>query len=245
MVGDLINGCVDEHTTVVFVSDQGAIPIWKIVNITLVFSRADLTQYVWNNSEKKYMIDWKNTVAFPYMEPSFVWVNLENRDPHGKVKQKDYEEIRDKIIDTLYEIKDPEANERIIELALKREDASEYGLNGDRIGDVIYFLKPSYGLFDGDLSSLNSSGITKRAFNGPICNPSHRSFGAHAYYLPEAQLGNYSISVPLIINGPGIKKGISIEEKVGLIDLTSTLAYLLDIPEPSDCQGSILHEIFN
>jgi predicted AlkP superfamily phosphohydrolase/phosphomutase len=245
MVGDLINGCVDDHTIVVFVSDHGAMPIWKIVNIPLVFSKAGLIQYKWNFNDKKYIIDWKKSVAFPYIDPPFVWVNLENRDPHGIVKKKEYEEIRDKIIDVLYKIKDPETNERIIQLALKREEASEYGLNGDRIGDVIYFLKPSYGLFDGDLSSLDSSSITKRAFKGPICDSSRIFFGAHSYYLPEAKLGDYSISVPLIINGPGIKKGITIEKKVELIDLAPTIAHLLKIPEPRNCQGSVLHEIFN
>jgi predicted AlkP superfamily phosphohydrolase/phosphomutase len=245
MVGDLINGCVDDHTIVVFVSDHGAMPIWKIVNIPLVFSKAGLIQYNWNSNEKKYIIDWKNSVAFPYMDPPFVWVNLENRDPHGIVKEKEYEEIRDKIIDALYKIKDPETNERIIQLALKREEASEYGLNGDRIGDVIYFLKPSYGLFDGDLSSLDSFSITKRAFKGPICDSSRIFFGAHSYYLPEAKLGDYSISVPLIINGPGIRKGSTIKNKVELIDLAPTLAHLLKIPEPKNAQGSILHEIFN
>jgi predicted AlkP superfamily phosphohydrolase/phosphomutase len=244
MVGDLIKGCVNEHTIVFFVSDHGAMPIWKIVNIPSVFSKAGLIQYNWNSNEKKYIIDWKNSVTFPYMDPPFVWVNLENRDPHGIVKQKDYEEIRDKIIDTLYKIKDPETNERVIQLALKKEEASEYGLNGDRIGDVIYFLKPSYGLFDGDLSSLDSSSITKRAFKGPICDYSRIFFGAHSYYLPEAKLGDYSISVPLIINGPGIKKGITIENKVELIDLAPTIAHLLKIPVPRDCQGSILHDIF-
>ncbi len=245
MVGDLIKGSIDDHTIVVFVSDHGAMPIWKIINIPLVFSKAGLIQYNWSSNEKKYIIDWKNTLAFPYMDPPFVWVNLENRDPHGIVKEKEYEEIRDKIIDVLYKIKDPETNESIIQSALKREEASEYGLNGDRIGDVIYFLKPSYGLFDGDLSSLDSFSITKRAFKGPICDSSRIFFGAHSYYLPEAKLGDYSISVPLIINGPGIRKGSTIKNKVELIDLAPTLAHLLKIPEPKNAQGSILHEIFN
>ena len=245
MVGYLINDCVDDHTIVVFVSDHGAIPIWKIINIPLAFSRAGLIKFCWNDNVKKYIIDWKKTVAFPYMEPPFVWVNQENRDPHGIVKQKDYEDIRDKVIDALYEIKDPETNDRIIQLALKREEASKYGLDGDRIGDVIYFLKPSYGLFDGDLSALDSSSITKRAFKGSICNLSRRFFGAHAYYLPETRLGDYSISVPLIMNGPGIKKGFRIKEKVELIDLAPTLTYILKIPEPKNAQGSVLHEIFN
>ncbi|MCJ7649466.1 MAG: alkaline phosphatase family protein, partial [Candidatus Lokiarchaeota archaeon] len=245
LVGELIRGCVDDNTTVVFVSDHGAIPIWKIVNIPLAFYNAGLTKYNWNESDKKYLIDWKKSVAFPYMEPPFVWVNLENRDPNGIVKQGDYEDIRDKIIDALYSIRDPDNNEKIIQLALKKEDASKYGLNGDRIGDVVYFLKPPYGLFDGDLRSLDASHLSKESFESSICNQSRKFFGAHAYYLPETKFGNYSISVPLIIKGPEVKKGITLKNSVDLVDLAPTLAHLLEIPKPKNASGTILHEIFN
>ena len=245
LVGNLIDGCIDNQTIVVFVSDHGAIPIWKIVNIPLIFSKAGLIKYKWNNIQKKYIVDWENTVAFPYMEPPFVWVNLENRDPNGIVKQKDYEMVRERIIETLHEIRDPDTNEKIIELALKKEEANNYGLNGERIGDVVYFLKPSYGLFDGDLGFLDASFLTKKSFNSSICNPSRRFFGAHAYYLPETNFGQYSISVPLIINGPGIKEGETLKNNAELIDLVPTLAHALKIPRPKNAQGSILHEIFN
>jgi len=245
LVGELIRGCVDDNTTVVFVSDHGAIPIWKNVNIPLAFYNAGLTKYNWNHSVKKYLIDWKKSVVFPYMEPPFVWVNLENRDPSGVVKQGNYEDIRVKIIDALYNIRDPENNEKVVQLALKKEDASKYGLNGDRIGDVVYFLKPPYGLFDGDLRSLDTSFLSKESFEGQICNPSRRFFGAHAYYLPETRFGEYSISVPLIIKGPGVKKGIPLKNSVKLIDLAPTLAHLLKIPNPKNASGTILHEIFN
>ena len=245
LVGNLINGCVDNRTIVVFVSDHGAIPIWKIVNIPLIFSKTGLIKYKWNNIEKKYLIDWKNTVAFPYMEPPFVWVNLQNREPNGIVKQKDYENIRERIIETLYEIRDPDTNERIIELALRKEEANKYGLNGERVGDVVYFLKPSYGLFDGDLGILDASFLSKREFTSSICYPSRRFFGAHAYFLPETRLGDYSISVPLIINGPGVKKGSKLKKPANLVDLAPTLAYALNIQQLKNAQGSILHEIFN
>ena len=179
------------------------------------------------------------------MEPPFVWVNLENRDPNGIVKQGDYEDIRDKIIDALYSIRDPDNNEKIIQLALKKEAASKYGLNGDRIGDVVYFLKPPYGLFDGDLRTLDASYLSKESFESPICNRSRKFFGAHAYYLPETKFGNYSISVPLIIKGPEVKKGITLKNSVELVDLAPTLAHLLEIPKPKNASGTILHEIFN
>ncbi|MFX0023207.1 MAG: alkaline phosphatase family protein, partial [Candidatus Hermodarchaeota archaeon] len=157
MVNTLVDSCTDENTIIMFVSDHGAIPVWKTVNIPLAFKNAGLTNYKWNNSLKRYLIDWEKTFAFPYMEPPFVWINLKDRDPQGIVSSVDYENIRDKVIETLYSIKDPQTNESVVEKVLKKEQATDLGLNGDRVGDLIYFLKPPYSIFDGNLDSLNSS----------------------------------------------------------------------------------------
>lgn len=243
LVGNLINSCVEKDTIVVFISDHGAIPIWKIVNIPLYFMNSGLTKYNWNEFEKKHVIDWDKSIAFPYMEPPFVWVNLKGRDSHGIVKDSEYEEIRDLIIETLYNLKDPNTNERIIELALRKEEAGYLGLNGERIGDVVYFLKPPYGIFDGNLGKLDASSITNNEYKRPVVDMSRSFFGAHAYYLPTTRFGNYSISVPFIISGPGIKKGIQLNDIVNLIDIAPTLSHLLNIPIPKNSEGRVLYEI--
>jgi len=244
MIGKLINSSVDANTIVVFISDHGAIPIWKIVNIPVFFMKTGLTNYNWNEFEKRYHINWKKSKVFPYMEPPFVWINLEGRDPHGIIKSSDYEETRDLVIETLYNLKDPETNNRIIELAIKREDAGYLGLNGERIGDVIYFLKPPYGIFDGNLGDLNASIITKSEYERPIINMSQSFFGAHAYYLPSTIHGNFSVSVPFIISGPGIKKGYKLNNIVNLVDVAPTLSNMLDIPTPKNSEGKILYDLF-
>jgi predicted AlkP superfamily phosphohydrolase/phosphomutase len=243
LVGILINSCVDKDTIVAFISDHGAIPIWKIINIPLHFLKSGLMKYIWNESEKKYVIDWKESIAFPYMEPPFVWVNLKGRHPHGIVKSSEYEEIRDSIIQTLYSLKDPNTNERVIELALRKEEAGNLGLNGERIGDIVYFLKPPFGIFDGNLGMLDASSMTKSEYDRLEVDTSRSFFGAHAYYLPSTRFGDYSISAPFIISGPGIKEGFKLGEIVNLIDVVPTLSYLLNIPEPKNSEGRILHEI--
>ncbi|MFX0074161.1 MAG: alkaline phosphatase family protein [Candidatus Hermodarchaeota archaeon] len=243
LVGNLISTYMDKDTFVVFISDHGAIPIWKTVNIPLYLMKSGLTKYNWNHIEKKYDIDWKNSTVFPYMEPPFVWVNLKGRDSHGIVKNSEYEETRDLVIETLYSFKDPNTNERVIELALRKEDADYLGLNGDRIGDVVYFLKPPYGIFDGNLRTLDASSLTESEYNRPDVNTTRSFFGAHAYYLPSTIFGNFSISVPFIISGPGIKKCIKLDDIVNLIDVAPTLSHLLNIPQPKNSEGRILYEI--
>lgn len=245
LVGLLLEKCVDKNTTVIFVSDHGAIPIWKIANIPLAFVEAGLLNYKWSDSQKSNLINWERSIAFPYMEPPFVWVNLNGRDPQGIVKQSEYEEVREQIIDVLYNMRDPETNETIVQLALRKEEASKYGLNGERVGDVVYFLKPPYGLFDGDLSSLDASSISSDSLNKPMSYPSRKFFGAHAYYLPNTTFGNYSVSVPLIINGSGIKKGFKLKNNVNLTDIVPTISKILKIPTPINSEGMIINDIFN
>jgi len=245
LVGELINSCIDDRTITVFVSDHGAMPTWKIVNIPLLLMKEGFLTYKWAESEKKYVVDWRKTYAFPYVEPPFIWVNLKDRDPKGIVKPKDYEDIREKIIEILYELKDPETGKRVIRLALKREEAAFLGLNGERIGDIVYFLNPPYQIYDEILEQLNPSQISPKYMAKPIIYDAKNCFGAHAYYLPTQTFGNYSNSVPLIIAGPGVKKGIKLKNSVNLIDLAPTFAHLLQIPKPKDSQGRSLQEVLD
>ncbi|MFX0134725.1 MAG: hypothetical protein ACFFDN_13880, partial [Candidatus Hodarchaeota archaeon] len=200
--------------------------------------------YKWNENSQKYIVDWKNTVAFPYLEPSYVWVNLKGREPHGIVSPSQYESIREKIIRTLDQMRDPETGKKIVKLALRKEDADHLGQNGEKVGDVVFYLNPPYMLFDARMEQLNAAEqpldilIKPEAYNAVV------NYAAHAYYLPNAKLGNYSISVPLIINGPGIKKGSELKNTANLIDIAPTIAHLLKIPNPKTAQGQVLHDIF-
>ena len=245
LVGDLVNSCVDNDTITVFVSDHGAMPAWKIVNIPLVLMKAGLLSYKWKSSQNKYLVDWKKTQAFPYVEPPFIWVNLKDRDPQGIVSPADYEAVRDNIIEVLYELKDPESGKRIIKLALKREEAAFLGLNGERIGDVVYFLNPPYQIYDEVLEQLNPSQISPKYMAKPEIYDSKNCFGAHVYYLPTEKFENYSNSVPLIMTGPGVQSDIELNDSVNLVDLAPTLAYLLQIPGLKDTKGRVLHEVFD
>ena len=243
MVGELMKRCVDEDTITLFISDHGAIPIWKVVNITKILTEAGLITYKFSNSQKKYIIDWNKTMVFPYMEPPFIWVNLKGRDPSGIVKQEEFENVRDQIIEVLSNAKDQKTNVKLIDKALKKEDASDFGLNGERVGDVVYFLNPPYGVFDGDLDALDASSLSPSAYNKPITYNSKRFFGAHAYYTPDTVFGNFSVSVPLIISGKGIAKGVTLNKIIKLTDIAPTLSHLLNIPKPKQAQGSIIYDI--
>jgi predicted AlkP superfamily phosphohydrolase/phosphomutase len=243
MVGELISRCVDRDTIILFISDHGAIPIWKVANIPKILSQAGLLVYNFNQSKKKYQIDWNKTKAFPYMEPPFIWVNLKGREPHGIVEKNNYDNVREQIIKVLHNAKDPETGNKIIDNVLKREDASHFGLNSDRVGDIVYFLKPPYGVFDGILDALDASVLSPTEYDKPLTYDSKRFFGAHAYYTPDTKFGDFSITAPLIISGKEIAKGEKLNEVINLTDIAPTLSYLLKIPKPKQATGSIIYDV--
>jgi predicted AlkP superfamily pyrophosphatase or phosphodiesterase len=66
------------------------------------------------------------------------------------------------------------------------------------------------------------------------------------YWVPGKLVGTthgtpyaYDTSVPLLLAGPGIRKG-RYTERVSTLDIAPTLAYLLGILQPSGCEGRVL-----
>ena len=236
MVGDILNTFVDENITIVYVSDHGAIPCWRVFNIVKPLVDAGLMVY--KKEGKQYKIDWSKTQVFPYMEPTYIWVNLKGRDPQGIVEPSDYESVRDHVIDVLSKLKDPENNKLIMDLVMRKEDHPELHQNGDRIGDIVYFLNSPYNIFDGDPRELNASETL--LLDKPMCYDSKEIFGAHAYYLPEKRFGPFSNSVPIIINDLKNNQGKNLGGFTELIDIAPTISDILNIPAPAQSQGKIL-----
>ncbi len=238
-VGDMLENVVDEDDVVMIVSDHGAVPASRVVNIALILLDAGLLAYKWNG--RTYTVDWNRTLAFPYMEPPFIWVNLEGRDPTGIVKPSEYDSVVDMVIDALSGVRD-ERGERPFSLVLRRDDAAFMGLKGDRIGDVIYFLNPPYELFDGDISVLNASKISPELIVKGKIYDATMVFGAHAYYLPSTRMGKYMVSSVFAMMGPGIKRLGYVKKPIHLTDVAPTIAHLLSMPKPRDSTGRVLYE---
>ena len=242
LVGDLLGPVVDEDTIVCFLSDHGAMPAWKIANIPRALVDAGLLVYKLNK-DGTLTVDMTRTKAFPYLEPPYVWVNLSGRDPHGIVSEEEYDSVRQDIINALEGMIDPQTGEKIVSLAIRRECATHLGQNGEQVGDVIFLLNPPYQLFDGEIDELDVTSMKSEYLERGIAFPASECFGAHAYYLPTESIGPYTMSVPLIIAGPGIKQDTILPELVNLIDIAPTIAHLLGIPGPKQAQGRVLEEI--
>ncbi len=148
----------DERTAVVVVSDHGFVPGHAELPIVDLFSEAGLL--VWKDevdgmdrqtvaetpgrrtdSDDPFWIervDWCRTLAVP-MSLNEVYVNLRGREPHGIVAPgAEFERVRTRVIDLLLDYREPAGGERLVNLALRREECRSLGLWGDRVGDVIF-----------------------------------------------------------------------------------------------------------
>jgi len=138
---------VDEKTLIFIVSDHGATPTegrfdkdFKRFTVSTILSKAGLLKYKIDEKTGEKVIDWSKTKAVP-QRSCFIYVNLKGRDPDGIVEPEEYDQVRDEIINALYNYTDPKTGKKPIVFALKKEDARILGLQGDRVGDVIYGIR--------------------------------------------------------------------------------------------------------
>ncbi|MCD6466046.1 alkaline phosphatase family protein [Candidatus Bathyarchaeota archaeon] len=243
MIGRFLK-LLDKDTIFILTSDHGAVSIRKTVNISQIFLKEGLLSLKGDVNDLKKLsspqvIDWSNTRAYPTpVHPrEFVWVNLKGREPHGVVKEgEEYWQTVEEIIDVLYGIRDPETNERVVELALPREDAWYLGLGGERTADVVYFMKPGY-VKRGFARLARAEG-----WELEMIRTARPGGGSHGGFLPSAMLGATSNTSFVVMYGPGIKKGYISPRLVSLADIAPTAAYLLGLPALRQAEGRVLYE---
>lgn len=102
---------------------------------------------------------------------------------------------------------------RIVSLAVRNKDAAIFGLGGDECGDIVYWLEEGYNRLHGD-SLPTFEGLYKT-----------------------------SVSPIFVAAGPGIKKDFTTARVIRTVDVTPTIATLLDVPMPADCEGAPVYQI--
>ncbi len=158
-------------------------------------------------------IDPSRSKAFP-QRSCYIQINLRGRDPEGIVAPEDFEKVRQQIIDALYAYRHPVTNQRMVALALTKHDARLLGLYGDKVGDVVYALNPSYG----------NTG--------------------HGNLLATAVRGLGAVKEVFVLHGPGVAPGVRLQRTVHNEDLVPTICYLLGWPMPQTVDGAVVFQAF-
>jgi len=143
-----------------------------------------------------------------------IYLNIKGRDPEGIVDPADQYEVEEEIMTALYGYRDKETGKRIIALALRNKDAAILGLSGPECGDIIYFLAEGYNFDHGDSIST--------------------TWG----------LEGTSVSPIFMAAGNGIKKNFRTNRYIREVDVAPTVATLLGVRMPAQCEGAPAYQIF-
>ena len=167
-------------------------------------------------------VDWDETKAYAFGEWGQIFVNLEGREPQGKVKPgKEYEELLGEIRKELLKIVHPRTGEKMIEEVLRKEELYQ-GPMLEKAPDLTFAI----GSLRYDSSVRFGFGL-KEIFGPPEFEDSgtHRRQGI------------------VIASGKAIKTGYRIEGAT-LVDIAPTALYLLDLPIPANMDGRMLGGMF-
>lgn len=246
MIGNIIKHA-DDETLVIVISDHGHVPlVYGAAKTTNALIKAGLLAYR-KDAKGKMVFDWSKTKAYP-TNSIHIYVNVKGRDPDGIIEPgNEYDDVCNKVISALNGVRDIKGDCPYA-FALKKDEAEMMGLYGDRVGDVVYGMRAGYISQLQPTEDLEGFEFTKGAVSvtddwaeraGPI--PANTSI--HGATIPSAKLGLGSIRVPLIMRGPGIKKGYQMKGHFRLIDIAPTVSYILGMPTPAHCEGSVILEV--
>jgi predicted AlkP superfamily phosphohydrolase/phosphomutase len=137
-----LRSLADDDTAFFVVSDHGGTSQQHtVVDIAKVLEGAGFLKY--SGRGRNRQIDWQRTTA-ANVGLVHIFVNLKGREPGGIVDRKDYDNLCQDIIQALYDYTDPDTGRRPFALAVTREDAEMVNLWSDRVGDVVYALRPEF-----------------------------------------------------------------------------------------------------
>ena len=142
-----------------------------------------------------------------------IYVNLKGRDRHGIVDPADKYELEEQIITDLYGYKDSKTGKRIVALALHNKDAVLLGMGGELAADIVFMLHEGYNFDHGESMST-------------ACGHN-----------------DTSVSPIFIAAGSGVKENYQINGYVREVDLAPTVAVLLGVEIPANCEGAPAYQI--
>ena len=143
-----------------------------------------------------------------------IYINMKGKYPTGIVDEQDKWQLEEEIMTALYGLRSPKSGNRVISLAVRNKDAYLFGLGGPECGDIIFFTADDYTQDHGD--GLSTATGASHTSQSPI-------FAAC---------------------GRGIKQGYTTERIIRETDIAPTVAALLGVRMPAQCEGAPIYQIF-
>ncbi|MCC6025051.1 MAG: alkaline phosphatase family protein [Desulfurococcaceae archaeon] len=209
---------VPENTVVVLISDHGQVPVKKVVYINGILYNNGYVRV----SGRQVLVNETKAYAPWHVH---IFINLQGREVNGTVTQEEYNALVNEIVQLLKNYRDPETNEIVFDVVLTREEAALIGLTGERVGDIVYALRPGY------TSSTAIIIRDGRAVEIDSVKPLVTVTGDHGPHLPHYR----ELRGIFVAYGPGVSGGYL--GVVSSLQVAPTIAALLGIkpPEKATC----------
>ena len=217
---------LDEGWDIIIVSDHGQVCPEHHISPLMAASAIDGRKFVERgytvlkkdeNGNNLPEVDWAKTKAVLWLTGE-VWINLKGRDFHdgieGIVDPADQYELEEQIMTDLYKQVSDVTGHRVVSLALRNREAVLLGMGGPNVGDIIFYNAEGY-TFD-------------------HCDELSTTYGA---------CGTSVMSV-FAAAGPGIKENYATERVIKHVDVVPTIATLLGVRMPNECEGAPVYQIF-
>ncbi|MEW5961540.1 MAG: hypothetical protein AB1801_27805, partial [Chloroflexota bacterium] len=235
-LGGIMNAA-GEDAVVVMTGDHGAEVLTHLFYPNNLLEQAGLLK-VELNDQDEYEPVWSETRAYAF-GPSYVYVNLKGREPHGLVEPgAAYEAVRDQVIKLFNSVKCEQTGMYPVYCAMKREEADYFGLYGDQAGDIIYIMDVGYD--SGAPVRMGKSrlraGVTPDRAVFKATRQWAEYTGDHSAYPPFSRRNRTCT----VLSGPGVRKGVRRRTPIRLIDIAPTISYLLSAPYAAQTEGSVI-----
>lgn len=248
MIAELLP-LLEKGVNLVLVGDHGHIPHIKAISINNVLLEAGLIKTKPGEQDPP-QIDWTQTKVFGGPALGHIWINQQGKRPNGIVAQNEMQSLCDQVIDILNNLRDPQDGSGVIDRIFRKEEAKNIGLWGDRVGDILYWMKPGY---SGDFNWSPLTNSRQIIYNLPGQLKSSADFGERKFIAdkfqsvhgcgdPSASLGMGSEETILVMAGPGIRKGAILDTIPNLTATAPTLCAASGLPLPAQSEGNVLSE---
>jgi predicted AlkP superfamily phosphohydrolase/phosphomutase len=185
-------------------------------------------------------MDWQRTRAFAWGNQGNINLNLVGREPQGTVNPgSEAEQFIEEIISGLYELRDPDTGEHIVEAVHRREEIYQGPMTAlapdllIRWRDDRYVAKTLYGKRGGTGVPSGEELFGRKLLFG-------RAGSVHVL----EQSGTHTMQGICLFYGTQVRAGTRIEN-ARLLDLAPTILRLMDVPIPDHMEGRVLAEAFD
>ncbi|MGE4131777.1 MAG: alkaline phosphatase family protein [Bdellovibrionales bacterium] len=217
-----------EDSYVILSSDHGAVPLNQEVRLNNLFARKGWLNFTKEKATGILRIDWSRTKVV-FLNMNHIYLKPEGLGGNYQPSVGSaYENLRQEVIRELESLRSTNGQSPLAAWHT-REQAAEWGLPEDRVGDILIAANTGYGWIE---DVTEDQEVFHRAIKS----------GYKQSVLADREPGLWT---PFIVVGPGVRKGYKISRPISHLEQYPTVMKLLKLESPYRPDAGPLEEIFS